>query len=97
MAHAVTLDSRGNAIVAGYEIRDDRRQVGNWLILKYGTDGTLLWRSTYDGPTHLMDSAWDVAAERDGTFVVVGNADRSDLGQSSNWLIRKYVEKELCP
>lgn len=46
---------------------------------------------TYNSPANLDDRAFGVAVDRsDGSFVVVGYTDRSDVSESHNVLVRKY-------
>ena len=89
-ATGIAVDSAGNVVVAGYEIRTDLFQGYNWLIRKYDPDGTLVWSRSYDSPYHGDDQANGVAVDSGGNIVVAGYETRWDLGQSYNWLVRKY-------
>lgn len=89
-AAAVSLDADGNVVVAGHEERADLGQGHNWLVRKYTRDGRLAWATTYNSPVNLNDLACAVVVDPQGNVVVAGHEDRSDLGQSDNWLVRKY-------
>ena len=87
---AVTVDSLGNVIVAGYSknfngTTNDR----DWVILKYDPDGNLLWSRGYGSAGGLNDTALGVAIGPNGEIVVAGDEGRSVfLGDG---LIRKYA------
>ena len=89
-AAAVALDGDGNVIVAGHEERTDLNQGHNWLVRKYTSEGRIVWAKTYNSPVNRNDLACAVVVDGKGNVVVAGHEDRSDLGQSDNWLIRKY-------
>ncbi|MEK7475414.1 MAG: kelch repeat-containing protein [Candidatus Coatesbacteria bacterium] len=50
----------------------------------------LAWEQTYNSPGNLDDQANGVAIAPDGSIVVVGTEDRTDVGRSNDILIRKY-------
>ncbi len=94
VASAVAVDGSGNVVVAGYEDLGavPGLQRSNWLIRKYDSTGNLLWSRTYTSPApeYAIDLAFGVAVDPSDNVVVVGREDQSDLGQSVDWLIRKY-------
>jgi len=92
-AHAVNVDGSGNVVVAGHADRSDLKQGFNWLIREYDRAGELLWSESYNSPANRNDWARALAVDASGNVIVVGRADRADLGQGFNWLIRKYTRK----
>jgi len=48
------------------------------------------WVASYDSPAHSLDKAQAVAVDGNGNVIAAGSETRFDLGQSTNWLIRKY-------
>lgn len=90
-ANALVVDARGDVIVAGREDRPDLEQGSNWLVRKYTSDGELLWSKTVDSAENSKDGATAVAVDSKRNVIVAGREDRSDIGQSTNWLIRKYT------
>ena len=89
-ANAVAADAAGNIVVAGTEDRNDESQGLDWLVRKYGHDGSLSWSRSYNGPADGDDSAYAVAMDSMGNAVVAGYADRSDLDRGDDWLVLKY-------
>jgi len=89
LATAVASDTSGNIAVCGWEqyLPGSYR----WRILKYDPAGTLLWSRSYSSPAQGYDRPYGIVADpATGSLVVAGNEERTDLGQSYNWLIRKY-------
>ncbi len=91
-ANAVAVDTAGNALVAGYETRDDVSQERNWLVMKYdGPSGNILWSRTYNSPADDRDEAYGIGVDpADNSVVAVGRERRSDLDQKHDWLVMKY-------
>jgi len=67
---ALTQDAEGNLLVVAH---DD----GDFLILKYALDGSLLWRRTYDAPGDGLDAARSVATDAAGSVYVSGRINWS--------------------
>ena len=88
-ANCIALDGSGNAVVAGMEKTAATLQ--DWLIRKYSTSGSLLWSAGYNNSAaNNADIAYGVAVDSSGNIAVVGSEYRSDIGEESNWLVRKY-------
>jgi len=85
----IAVDASGNSVAVGYEFWV-AGHMNDWCINKYDRDGNLLWHRTYSNPSNFDATAYGVAADASGNIVVVGIELRNDLGQSYNWLIRKY-------
>jgi len=92
ICYGLGLDSAGDAIAVGDELRPDIAQGINLRIRKYDAAGTALNTADYNnGMVNNTESALAVTVSASGASVVVGTEDRStDLGQGMNWLIRKY-------
>src|SRR5262245_21246122 len=67
---AITTDSAGNVIVAGYT--DDGINGRDILVIKYSGEGLPLWTNRYDGPAHSTDQATAVGADANGNVFVAG-------------------------
>jgi hypothetical protein len=79
-ANGLAADPEGGAYVAGGRDHPDFRfgEYGDALLLRYGSDGTLLWNRQLDGG--YFDDAWDVTADRDAVRLV-GRTSRGTSGQ----------------
>lgn len=64
-ASAVAVDRDGNLIVAGTQMKDDRKLA---LVVKYAPSGALLWSRTQDAGGNAMPTS--TAADADGNFYV---------------------------
>lgn len=95
--NAVAIDRDGNLLVAGLFWPMDKNHSYTWLIRKYTNSGEPGWRKVYSSPAQLGDSALSIAADPNGSIVVVGYEDRSDLGQATNWLVKKFRQVAPCP
>ncbi len=89
VARAVVADSNGNVIVVGHHQTPPSAK-DDWVILKYDSAGTLLWNRTYNSPANDHDQARGVAVWPNNDIVVAGWEFRTDNGELTNWLIRKY-------
>jgi len=87
-AYGVAVDGSGNIVVVGFEYRTDMGQKGYFLVKKYDPGGNLVWTRTDNANSDA--SANDVAIDASGNIAIVGVEDRTDIGQSLNWMIRKY-------
>ncbi len=83
-AHACVTDKVGNLFVTGSVYLNDSR---DYLILKYSSDGELLWARTYNGTAHGDDIAHACAVDDSGNIYVTGE---SYNGTSYDYLIVKY-------
>jgi len=86
MAYAVAADSSGNVVVAGTEVATGY----DFLVRKYDSGGNLLWSAAYDSPAHNNDILRGVAVDAGGNVYAAGYELRPDLGESYNWVLRKY-------
>jgi hypothetical protein len=67
---ALTLDSDGNAVVAGHTSNGTNSDIYTG---KYaGADGTLIWERRYGGQGNGDDGAWAVAVDKNGNVIVTG-------------------------
>jgi len=90
--NGVAADSSGNIYTAGREDRSSSGQAFNWLIVKYDSNGVLLWSRSYTSSGNLNDWASDVTVDAGGNAIVVGSERRLAwaVEDQRNWLIRKY-------
>ncbi len=90
-AYGVASLPGGDPVVVGDENRTDLGESQNWRITRYdAATGNIVWTRTYNSPTNGSDAARGVAIRSDGTILVGGDEDRSDLGQDDNMLVRAY-------
>jgi len=89
-AYCVAADGSGNIVVAGYEKRADLSEEDNWVVTKYDSGGSLLWSRTYNDPGNGSDYPRGAAFDPAGNVFVGGIEDRADIGESLNWIVRKY-------
>ncbi|MBI4933208.1 MAG: SBBP repeat-containing protein, partial [Actinobacteria bacterium] len=72
-AQRVAVDPAGNVIVAGTQGPIDLSGKGSDLVvLKVSAAGKVLWKRSYDGPSHLSDYVTDLALDAHGNALVVG-------------------------
>jgi len=72
-ASAMTVDPSGNVYVTGsamvdYDYRD-------FLTVKFGPDGRVLWEALHDGPAHRSDQANAITLGPGGTVIVAGGTE----------------------
>ncbi len=86
-ATALWLDPFGNAVVTGQSFTPS-----SWLdyyTAKYsGTDGSVLWEQSYDGPSSRIDYASAVSGDRFGNVLVTGY---SHNGTNYDYYTDKYA------
>ncbi len=70
---AVTVDRAGNIFITGL-VQTLHNDV-DFLTLKYGPDGRLLWRARYNGPGNDVDRAYSIAVDDEGSVYVTGDSD----------------------
>jgi hypothetical protein len=86
----IAVDDNGNVYVTGVEYRDDLGQLDNIWTRKYDPDGFEIWTSTYNSPANGWDHGKDIAVDSAGNVYVIGDEQRTDIGQDYNIWIRKY-------
>jgi len=83
-ANDVVVDSAGNVYAAGSSV--EIGSYNDYMLLKYDSEGTLLWFSRYNGPAGLADVAIDAAIDSDDdvyvtgySYAVDGDAEHTDI------------------
>lgn len=69
-ALAIAVDASGSAYVAGLSWTASGHS--DFAVVKYGSNGKLLWTAGYDGPGGGLDKATAVAVDRAGGVLVAG-------------------------
>jgi uncharacterized delta-60 repeat protein len=86
--YAVTVDSAGNAIVAGARVVG---QTTDAVVAKYDPTGKQLWLQTYDGGVNGDDAANSVAVDAQGNIIVAGSVTEAGVAtDNKDMWIRKY-------
>lgn len=67
---AIASDYSGNVFVAGATTSSSGLQ--DITVLKYSTDGDLIWHSTWDGVSHLIDAPTSIKLDAAGNIYVAG-------------------------
>jgi uncharacterized delta-60 repeat protein len=76
-ADALTIDSAGDVIAAGFTINLPLGRAGFTVIKFTGADGTELWRQVIFGAAHQGDFAHAVAVDGAGDIIAAGNTRNS--------------------
>ena len=74
-SNGISVDGDGNAYITGvaYDLNFDF----NYMTIKYGSDGTQIWKISYDGGfTHRSDGARAIALDPEGNVIVSGISSR---------------------
>lgn len=89
---SVILTSEGGYLAAGYVPTNAfDRSTNNFVVTKFGSDGSILWDKTYGGSG--IDRAYSVVQASNGNYVVAGVTNSNDADVSGNhglediWLI----------
>jgi hypothetical protein len=83
---AIALDGSGNLYVTGLSRMNSANE--NYMTEKYNTNGTLVWRAQYDGPSGGLDRANAIAVDRSGNSYVTGYSE--GIGTSRDYVTTKY-------
>ncbi|HEV59138.1 MAG TPA: hypothetical protein ENN87_16840, partial [Phycisphaerales bacterium] len=98
--YKAVLDSVGNVIAAGY-IDGLAGHEDNGFLIKYASDGTVLWSKEYNNPpatgkAENNDRYYGVAVDSEDNIIVVGQTSGKWTNYSSGsyhtaWIIQKYT------
>ena len=83
---SLVIGSAGEVFVGGYTY--DATNGSDSLILKYDTNGTLLWTAIYDGPDHLGDDNYGLVLDAAGN--VYAAAESSSFATGRDLLALKH-------
>jgi len=78
LASSLAVDNSGNAYVTG---RCGANGSGEYLTIKYDSDGDTLWTRKYDGPANGVDEADAIVLDESGNVYVTGRS----LGNTSGY------------
>ncbi len=73
---AIALDNSGNVFVTGTVYNDTSRS--DIIVLKYETNGNLLWSKTTGGTASYYDYVNDIAVDKDGNVYITGTVENND-------------------
>ena len=92
-AHALTVDSSGNAFVTGSSHASDTAP--DYTTIKYDSNGNQVWLASYDGPASGADVARALVLDGAGNVYVTG----SSTGDGTGWdyATIKYVQTVPTP
>ena len=92
---SMALDQCGNILVAGQGMAPSP-QWDDWIVLKYTSDGDLLWSTVYDsGRSGDMNTG--AAIDGAGNSIFVGT-QAAPVGGDNDWIIRTYTSTNCdCP
>jgi hypothetical protein len=86
-AKALACDAEGNVFVTGTTLPGGD-EPGDYVTVKYRSDGASLWTARYDGPAGGHDEAAAVAWDPAGSIVVAGTSAGEETGE--DFVMVKY-------
>jgi len=84
-AHSLKVDNSNNIIVTGSTSNFSQ---GDFLTLKYDSNGVLLWNKTYNAPDNLSETANFISIDNTNNIYISGISNGSGTGQ--DFCIIKY-------
>jgi len=85
-AYAVQALPDGGFVVAGYTTSFGAVYLGDFWVLRLGSDGTIVWQKRYGGVSY--DWAYAVQSTPDGGFVVAGMSQSFNALNRDVWVVR---------
>jgi len=76
VGYFIVADDSGNVIVSGYT----NENAGDYITIKYDSNGNELWVARYDGPVSSTDLPVGVGIDRDGNIYVSGQSNTTTGG-----------------
>ena len=87
--NAVAVDAAGNVYVTGVETASN--YAFDFITVKYGPGGALLWTQSYNGPGNFIDEARDIDLDANGNVYVTGRSDTFYASQpNADIVLLKY-------
>ena len=86
-ANAIVVDNAGNVYVTGESWGNDNL-CGDYLTIKYNSNGVLQWAKRYNGPSSQNDYASSIGLDPNGNVYVTGASQMS--GKGYDYLSIKY-------
>ncbi|HXF48907.1 MAG TPA: SBBP repeat-containing protein [Verrucomicrobiae bacterium] len=86
--YGLRVDSAGNVYVAGTSVGNGTNR--DYILLKYDTNGNLLWEKRYNSSLNSVDEAWAISIDRSGNIVVTGRSIGSSTPYDYDFATIKY-------
>ena len=86
-ALSMAVDHEGNVLAAG--VISNTGTGGDFAVVKFAPDGTLLWQQTLNGTANAADSANSVAVDHEGNVLAAGVI--SNTGTGSDFTVVKFA------
>jgi len=86
--YKVKNDNNGNIYVAGYVVKSSLPDDWDYILLKYNSNGVLLWTASYDGPPHGVDELRSMTLDNQGNIYITGTS--MGLNSSEDFCTIKY-------
>jgi uncharacterized delta-60 repeat protein len=87
-ASGLALDESGNVYVTGYGLKAGYPSYKDYVTIKLGETGQVVWVARYDGPANGDDEAVAVAVDATGCVYVAGSSE--GVGTSLDYAVVKY-------
>jgi hypothetical protein len=87
----IAINKTGNIVATGYNYMNYYNYArSDFLTVKFGTNGGIVWAKTYNGTNDSADMAYDIAADTSGNIFVTGTSNGVSTGMDI--LTIKYNE-----
>ena len=86
-ALSMAVDHEGNVLAAG--VISNTGTGGDFAVVKFAPDGTLLWQQTLNGTANAADSANSVVVDHEGNVLAAGVI--SNTGTGGDFTVAKFA------